>query len=181
MVCEFKNIRAIVAAGIITLAACSGDKICEPPTPQIESSSSAISSSSDNGGSEPATTSSSTVSSSSSSKDSKADDSSSSTKSSSSVSVEKPSSSSAELSPKPFWNDEFDGDAIDNSNGRTTSALAQAAGATTKKNITPTAKKTPTSRTAFCTSVRKKKIMRVPSTRQLACSPRANLHSSMAR
>jgi Beta-glucanase/Beta-glucan synthetase len=140
MVCEFKNIRAIVAAGIITLAACSGDKICEPPAPQIESSSSAISSSSDNGGtelsscskadsgteagmtsssidggSEPATTSSSTVSSSSSSKDSKADDSSSSTKSSSSVSVEKPSSSSAELSPKPFWNDEFDGDAIDNS------------------------------------------------------------------
>ena len=102
MVCEFKNIRAIVAVGIITLAACSGDKICEPPTPQIESSSSAISSSSDNGGTELSSC-------------SKADDSSSSTKSSSSVSVEKPSSSSAELSPKPFWNDEFDGDAIDNS------------------------------------------------------------------
>ena len=148
MVCEFKNIRAIVAAGIVALAACSGDKICEPPAPQIESSSSVVSSS-DNGGSEPATTSSSAESSSStqslssegksivssssrmgsvsssslqndsqsssSSKNPKADDSSSSIGSSSSATAEKQSSSSAELSPKPFWNDEFDGDAIDNS------------------------------------------------------------------
>ena len=146
MVCEFKNIRKNIATGfavvgIATLFACSGDKICEPPVPQLESSSSVVSSS-DNGGSEPATTSSSAVSSSSaqslssegksvvssssrmgsvsssslqndsqsssSSKNPKADDSSSSTKSSSSATAEK-------QSPKPFWNDEFDGDAIDNS------------------------------------------------------------------
>ena len=50
MVCEFKNIRLGIAAigcavSIVYLAACSGDKICEPPIPaesSAESSSSVI-------------------------------------------------------------------------------------------------------------------------------------------
>lgn len=102
------------------LGACSGDKICEPPIPTSSADGSSVESSS----SIPA--SSSAVHSSSSSvipaSSGNRPEESSSSKipepaegSSSSATAENLSSSSAELSPKPFWNDEFDGDAIDNS------------------------------------------------------------------
>ena len=147
MVCELKKIRTTIAAGFVTasiiaLAACSGDKICEPPIPDssssdVASSSSLSLSSSD---SKTAASSSSAEESSSSSlapglievssssaitslssstivedlSSSSAESSGSTKISSFSTAAENPSSSSAELSPKPFWNDEFNGDAIDN-------------------------------------------------------------------
>ena len=116
MVCELKSFRKNIATGfavvgIATLFACSGDKICEPPIPQLESSSSSedslssssrmlsssssttstqLSSSSIDGGSMPAVT-------------------------SSSSSAKTVSSSSTEQVAQYLWHDEFDGDAIDNS------------------------------------------------------------------
>ena len=129
--------KFIAAVGIVALAACSGDKICEPPIPaesSAASSSSVIPASSGNllsSSSEIAIESSaessssvipaeSSATSSSSvilSSDSRDDSAGSSTKSSdsrnSSSSSETTSSSSAEPAAQYLWNDEFDGESID--------------------------------------------------------------------
>ena len=129
--------KFIAAVGIVALAACSGDKICEPPSPaesSAASSSSVIPASSGNllsSSSEIAIESSaessssvipaeSSATSSSSvilSSDSRDDSAGSSTKSSdsrnSSSSSETTSSSSAEPAAQYLWNDEFDGESID--------------------------------------------------------------------
>ena len=138
MVCELKKIRAniaasFVAASVFALAACSGDKICEPPIP--DTSSSVISSSSTDSSTDAATSSSAAQSSESREVSSAVESSSSSEALSSSTTVEDLSSSSAESSSslssasveessssskntEPvevfLWHDEFDGDAIDN-------------------------------------------------------------------
>ena len=138
MICELKKFRALAAVGIATLAAsltaCSGDKICDPAdessssTENLSSSSSWSLSSSDSRVAESSSSSKITSSSSndvkrssssvilsSDSREESSAVSSSSTILSSSATVENQSSSSAELSPEFFWNDEFDGDSIDNS------------------------------------------------------------------
>jgi len=119
--------KFIAAVGIVALAACSGDKICEPPIP---AESSAVSSSSSESAIESSATSSSSVIPSSNSRD---DSAGSSTKSSdsrnssssaagqsssnsetvSSSSAETTSSSSAEPAAQYLWHDEFDGESID--------------------------------------------------------------------
>ena len=120
MVCEFKNIRLGIAAigcavSIVYLAACSGDKICEPPIPtesSAESSSSVILS----GDSRDDSAGSSTKSSDSrNSSSSAAGQSSSSSETVSSSSSETTSSSNAEPVAQYLWHDEFDGETIDTS------------------------------------------------------------------
>ena len=120
MVCEFKNIRFGIAAigcavSIFCLAACSGDKICEPPIPpesSAESSSSVILS----GDSRDDSAGSSTKSSDSrNSSSSAAGQSSSSSETVSSSSSETTSSSNAEPVAQYLWHDEFDGETIDTS------------------------------------------------------------------
>lgn len=107
--------KFIAAVGIVALAACSGDKICEPPIPaesSAESSSSVILS----GDSRDDSAGSSTKSSDSrNSSSSAAGQSSSSSETVSSSSSETTSSSSAEPAAQYFWNDEFDGETIDTS------------------------------------------------------------------
>ncbi|MBO4827970.1 MAG: glycoside hydrolase family 16 protein [Fibrobacter sp.] len=120
MVCEFKNIRLGIAAigcavSIVYLAACSGDKICEPPIPaesSAESSSSVILS----GDSRDDSAGSSTKSSDSrNSSSSAAGQSSSNSETVSSSSSETTSSSNAEPVAQYLWHDEFDGETIDTS------------------------------------------------------------------
>ncbi|MBQ3779272.1 MAG: glycoside hydrolase family 16 protein [Fibrobacter sp.] len=107
--------KFIAAVGIVALAACSGDKICEPPIPaesSAESSSSVILS----GDSRDDSAGSSTKSSDSrNSSSSAAGQSSSSSETVSSSSSETTSSSSAEPAAQYLWNDEFDGETIDTS------------------------------------------------------------------
>lgn len=107
--------KFIAAVGIIALAACSGDKICEPPIPaesSAESSSSVILS----GDSRDDSAGSSTKSSDSrNSSSSAASQSSSSSETLSSSSSETTSSSSAEPAAQYLWHDEFDGETIDTS------------------------------------------------------------------
>lgn len=119
--------KFIAAVGIVALAACSGDKICEPPIP---AESSAVSSSSSESAIESSATSSSSVIPSSNSRDdsagsstkssdsrnsssSAAGQSSSSSETVSSSSAETTSSSCAEPAAEYLWNDEFDGESID--------------------------------------------------------------------
>ena len=118
MACDFKNIRSGIAAigcavSMVWLAACSGDKICEPPIPaesSAESSSSVILS----GDSRDDSAGSSTKSSDSrNSSSSAAGQSSSSSETVSSSSSETTSSSSAEPVAQYLWHDEFDGESID--------------------------------------------------------------------
>ena len=120
MACDFKNIRSGIAAigcavSMVWLAACSGDKICEPLIPaesSAESSSSVILS----GDSRDDSASSSTKSSDSrNSSSSAAGQSSSSSETVSSSSSETTSSSSAEPAAQYLWHDEFDGETIDTS------------------------------------------------------------------
>ena len=133
MACEFKNIRLGIAAigcavSMVWLAACSGDKICEPPIPaesSAESSSSVIPAESSaessssvilSGDSRDDSASSSTKSSDSrNSSSSAAGQSSSSSETVSSSSSETTSSSSAEPAAQYLWHDEFDGETIDTS------------------------------------------------------------------
>ena len=136
MVCEFKNIRLGIAAigcavSIVYLAACSGDKICEPPIPaenSAESSSSVIlsgdsrddSAGSSTKSSDSRNSSSSAAGQSSSSSEIAAVSSSSidnviESSATSSSSVEIVSSSSAEPAAQYLWHDEFDGETIDTS------------------------------------------------------------------
>jgi beta-glucanase (GH16 family) len=107
--------KFIAAVGIVALAACSGDKICEPPIPaesSAESSSSVILS----GDSRDDSAGSSTKSSDSrNSSSSAAGQSSSSSETVSSSSSETTSSSSAEPAAQYLWHDEFDGETIDTS------------------------------------------------------------------
>lgn len=107
--------KFIAAVGIVALAACSGNKICEPPIPaesSAESSSSVILS----GDSRDDSAGSSTKSSDSrNSSSSAAGQSSSSSETVSSSSSETTSSSSAELAAQYLWHDEFDGETIDTS------------------------------------------------------------------
>lgn len=126
MVCEFKNIRLGIAAigcavSMVWLAACSGDKICEPPIP---AESSADSSSSVIPAESSAESSSSVIlsgdsreesSDSRNSSSSAADQSSSSSETVSSSSSETTSSSNAEPVAQYLWHDEFDGETIDTS------------------------------------------------------------------
>lgn len=125
--------KFIAAVGIVALAACSGDKICEPPIPTETSSSSVIpaeSSAESSSSVIPAETSSSfvipassgnllssssesVIKSSAASSSSVAAQSSSSSETASSSSAETTSSSSAEPAAQYFWNDEFDGESID--------------------------------------------------------------------
>ena len=120
MACDFKNIRSGIAAigcavSMVWLAACSGDKICEPPIPaesSAESSSSVILS----GDSRDDSAGSSTKSSDSrNSSSSAAGQSSSSSETVSSSSSETTSSNSAEPAAQYLWHDEFDGETIDTS------------------------------------------------------------------
>ena len=136
MVCEFKNIRLGIAAigcavSMVWLAACSGDKICEPPIPaesSAESSSSVIlsgdsrddSAGSSTKSSDSRNSSSSAAGQSSSSSEIAAVSSSSidnviESSATSSSSVEIVSSSSAEPAAQYLWHDEFDGETIDTS------------------------------------------------------------------
>ena len=133
MACEFKNIRLGIAAigcavSMVWLAACSGDKICEPPIPaesSAESSSSVIPAESSatssssvilSGDSRDDSAGSSTKSSDSrNSSSSAAVQSSSSSETVSSSSSETTSSSSAEPAAQYLWHDEFDGETIDTS------------------------------------------------------------------
>ena len=133
MACEFKNIRLGIAAigcavSMVWLAACSGDKICEPPIPaesSAESSSSVIPAESSaessssvilSGDSRDDSAGSSTKSSDSrNSSSSAAGQSSSSSETVSSSSSETTSSSSAEPAAQYLWHDEFDGETIDTS------------------------------------------------------------------
>ena len=107
--------KFIAAVGIVALAACSGDKICEPPIPaerSAESSSSVILS----GDSRDDSAGSSTKSSDSrNSSSSAAGQSSSSSETVSSSSSETTSSSNAEPAAQYLWHDEFDGETIDTS------------------------------------------------------------------
>jgi beta-glucanase (GH16 family) len=126
MACEFKNIRLGIAAigcaaSMVWLAACSGDKICEPPIP---AESSADSSSSVIPAESSAESSSSVIlsgdsreesSDSRNSSSSAADQSSSSSETVSSSSSETTSSSNAEPVAQYLWHDEFDGETIDTS------------------------------------------------------------------
>ncbi len=118
--------KFIAAVGIVALAACSGDKICEPPIPAessadssssvIPAESSAESSSSVilSGDSRDDSAGSSTKSSDSRNSSSRAaGQSSSSSETVSSSSSETTSSSSAEPAAQYLWNDEFDGESID--------------------------------------------------------------------
>ena len=120
--------KFIAAVGIVALAACSGDKICEPPIPAessadssssvIPAESSAESSSSVilSGDSRDDSAGSSTKSSDSrNSSSSAAGQSSSSSETVSSSSSETTSSSSAEPAAQYLWHDEFDGETIDTS------------------------------------------------------------------
>ncbi len=149
MACEFKNIRLGIAAigcavSMVWLAACSGDKICEPPIPaessadssssvipaesSAESSSSVIlsgdsrddSAGSSTKSSDSRNSSSSAAGQSSSSSEIAAVSSSSidnviESSAASSSSVEIVSSSSAEPVAQYLWHDEFDGETIDTS------------------------------------------------------------------
>ena len=120
--------KFIAAVGIVALAACSGDKICEPPIPAessadssssvIPAESSAESSSSVilSGDSRDDSAGSSTKSSDSrNSSSSAAGQSSSSSETVSSSSSETTSSSNAEPAAQYLWHDEFDGETIDTS------------------------------------------------------------------
>ncbi len=120
--------KFIAAVGIVALAACSGDKICEPPIPAessadssssvIPAESSAESSSSVilSGDSRDDSAGSSTKSSDSrNSSSSAAGQSSSSSETVSSSSSETTSSSNAEPVAQYLWHDEFDGETIDTS------------------------------------------------------------------
>ena len=136
MACDFKNIRSGIAAigcavSMVWLAACSGDKICEPPIPaesSAESSSSVIlsgdsrddSAGSSTKSSDSRNSSSSAAGQSSSSSEIAAVSSSSidnviESSATSSSSVEIVSSSSAEPAAQYLWHDEFDGETIDTS------------------------------------------------------------------
>ena len=133
MACDFKNIRSGIAAigcavSMVWLAACSGDKICEPPIPaesSAESSSSVIPAESSaessssvilSGDSRDDSAGSSTKSSDSGNfSSSAAGQSSSSSETVSSSSSETTSSSSAEPAAQYLWHDEFDGETIDTS------------------------------------------------------------------
>ena len=136
MACDFKNIRSGIAAigcavSMVWLAACSGDKICEPPIPaesSAESSSSVIlsgdsrddSAGSSTKSSDSRNSSSSAAGQSSSSSEIAAVSSSSidnviESSATSSSSVEIVSSSSAEPVAQYLWHDEFDGETIDTS------------------------------------------------------------------
>ena len=107
--------KFIAAVGIVTLAACSGDKICEPPIP-AESSADSSSSVILSGDSRDDSAGSSTKSSDSrNSSSSAAGQSSSSSETVSSSSSETTSSSSAEPAAQYLWHDEFDGETIDTS------------------------------------------------------------------
>ena len=90
--------KFIAAMGIVALAACSGDKICEPPIPAETSSSSDV-----------------PAESSAASSSSMTIESSSSAETASSSSSETTSSSSEEPAAEYFWNDEFYGETIDTS------------------------------------------------------------------
>ena len=120
--------KFIAAVGIVALAACSGDKICEPPIPaesSADSSSSVISAESSaessssvilSGDSRDDSAGSSTKSSDSrNSSSSAAGQSSSSSETVSSSSSETTSSSNAEPVAQYLWHDEFDGETIDTS------------------------------------------------------------------
>ena len=133
MACDFKNIRSGIAAigcavSMVWLAACSGDKICEPLIPaesSAESSSSVIPAESSaessssvilSGDSRDDSAGSSTKSSDSrNSSSSAAGQSSSSSETVSSSSSETTSSSNAEPVAQYLWHDEFDGETIDTS------------------------------------------------------------------
>ena len=136
MACDFKNIRSGIAAigcavSIVYLAACSGDKICEPLIPaesSAESSSSVILSGDSRDDSAGSSTKSSDSRNSSSSAAGQSSSSSEIAKvSSSSIdnviessaasssSVEIVSSSNAEPAAQYLWHDEFDGETIDTS------------------------------------------------------------------
>lgn len=107
--------KFITAVGIVALAACSGDKICEPPIP-AESSAASSSSVILSGDSRDDSAGSSTKSSDSrNSSSSAAGQSSSSSETVSSSSSETTSSSNAEPVAQYLWHDEFDGETIDTS------------------------------------------------------------------
>jgi len=110
--------KFIAAVGIVALAACSGDKICEPPIPaesSADSSSSVIpaESSAESSSSVILSSDSRDDSAGSSTKSSDSRNSSSSVETASSSSAEAASSSSAEPATQYLWNDEFDGESID--------------------------------------------------------------------
>ena len=107
--------KFVAAVGIVALAACSGDKICEPPIPaesSADSSSSVIPASS---GNLLSSSSESVIESSAASSSSMTIESSSSSETVSSSSSETTSSSSEEPAAQYLWHDEFDGETIDTS------------------------------------------------------------------